>query len=424
VPAARLATTAVAALVALAALVPAASAAAKPGDPPRLDARAWLLVDARDGDRLAGSGISRELPIASATKLMTAYLALEELPLDRRLPAPAYQAFPAESVLGLHEGERSSVRDLLYALLMASANDAAVTLAEGVSGSVRDFVAEMNETAESLELTDTSYANPIGFDAPANRSSARDLAALALELMERNLFRRIVDTEETVVNADGRTLEIQTRNTLLFSEPWVNGIKTGHTLGAGYVLVGSATRKGANLVSVVLGAPSEAARDAESLELLDYGFSLYRPRTAVADGEPVTEVALSDQDEELRLVAGRPLRVSAREDQQVETTVSVPEEVEGPVSRGERLGTVTVTIDGSEAGSAPLVAARSADAASFGDKLRSRLPGPTALVLIGAVVILIGVALAFRGSAGRSRTEEERMTSRDERLQSRERERP
>jgi D-alanyl-D-alanine carboxypeptidase (penicillin-binding protein 5/6) len=327
-------------------------------------------------------------------------------------------------VLGLREGERSSVRDLLYALLMASANDAAVTLAEGVSGSVRDFVAEMNETAESLELTDTSYANPIGFDAPANRSSARDLAALALELMERNLFRRIVDTEETVVNADGRTLEIQTRNTLLFSEPWMNGIKTGHTLGAGYVLVGSATRKGANLVSVVLGAPSEAARDAESLELLDYGFSLYRPRTAVADGEPVTEVGLSDQDEELRLVAGRPLRVSAREDQQVETTVSVPEEVEGPVSRGERVGTVTVTIDGSEAGSAPLVAARSADAASFGDKLRSRLPGPTALVLIGAVVILIGVALAFRGSAGRSRTEEERMTSRDERLQSRERERP
>jgi D-alanyl-D-alanine carboxypeptidase (penicillin-binding protein 5/6) len=407
-----------AALAALAVALPAGSAlAAAPPDAPRPDADAWMLVDADDGEKLVGAGVSRELAIASATKLMTAYLALEELPLDRRLPAAAYDALPIESVLGTRAGERVSVRDLLYALMLASANDAAVTLAEAVSGSVPKFVDEMNAQAEALELTDTGYTNPIGLDAPGNHSSARDLATLAGELMERKLFRRIADATGHVVRTDQRSIPIDTRNTLLLRAPWVTGIKTGHTLQAGYVLVGSGGRNGIDLISVVLGAPSEAARDASSLELLEYGFSLYKERTPVREGQSLARPELTDQDEELDLVAKRPVRVSARRDQEVVTEISAPDEVEGPVSRGERLGEAFVTVDGRPAGSSPLVAARSAEAASIGDKLGSRIP---IVAAIGVVVILIAVLLVRRRRGAGPRTPEERMAHRDDRMRRRE----
>jgi D-alanyl-D-alanine carboxypeptidase (penicillin-binding protein 5/6) len=417
--AARIALAAAAALT----VAPAASSAlaASAGGAPQPDADAWVLVDADDGERLAGSGVSRELAIASATKLMTAYLALQELPLDRRLPAANYSALAVESVLGTRAGERVSVRDLLYALMLASANDAAVTLAEGVSGSVPKFVEEMNAQAEALELTDTGYTNPIGLDAPGNRSSARDLATLADELMERKLFRRIVDTTEHVVKSDQRSIPIETRNTLLFREPWVTGIKTGHTLEAGYVLVGSATRDGTDLISVVLGAPSEAARDASSLELLEYGFSLYKERTPVRAGETLAAPELTDQDEELELVAKRAVRVSARRDQEIATEISAPGEVEGPVREGEPLGKATIEVDGRPAGSTPLVAARSAEAASLGDKLGARL---VIFAAAGALVILIGVVWAWRHRSAGPRTPEDRMRHQEDRMRRREEGRP
>src|SRR5918995_3252664 len=128
---------------ALAVLAAGSGDAAGAERPPRLDARAWVLVDASDGDRLAARSATSRRAIASATKLMTAYVALRKLPLGRRIKAPDYQpSSPLESLAGLEAGERLSVRDLLYALLLESANDAAVTLADGVSGSVTKFVTE------------------------------------------------------------------------------------------------------------------------------------------------------------------------------------------------------------------------------------------------------------------------------------------
>ena len=409
-------------LAALAAAILAASTAAPAaakGGGPALDARAWLLVDAGDGARLASSGPSRALSIASATKLMTAYLALKELPLDRKLTAPQYDALPAESILGLRAGERATVEDLLYSLILASANDSAVTIAEGVSGSLPAFVDRMNATARRLGLDETSYTNPIGLDDPANHSSARDLAALSQRLMRDKLFRRIADSTEYTVQTDQRSIEIPTRNTQLLEDPTVTGIKTGHTLDAGYVLVGSATRDDVDLISVVLGAPSESARDAETEELLDFGFSQYSGHTPVRAGEELATPELADQGETLPLVAKGPLQVAVREDQEVATEVEAPAQVVGPIDKGERLGEVVVTVDGERAGSAPLVARRSAEAATFTEKVRSRVLSPTALVLIGAAVILVALLLAVRGSKGQ-RTPEDRMRSHEERTRRRE----
>jgi serine-type D-Ala-D-Ala carboxypeptidase (penicillin-binding protein 5/6) len=269
-------------LLALAAaflLLTAAPAAAKPPHgPPHLDARAWVLIDAASGRKLAGHAATRRLPIASTTKLMTAYLALRRLHLRDRIPAAPYHALPAESVLGLGRGERLTVRDLLYALVLRSANDAAVTIAKGVSGSQRAFVTEMNRAARALGLRDTHYTTPVGLDARGNHSSAGDLAQLARVLLRDRLFARIADSRKAVLRSGRHRRRILTRNTLLLARPWVNGVKTGHTLDAGYVLVGSGRRKGVELIAAVLGTPSEAMRDADTLQLLDYGFSLYPER--------------------------------------------------------------------------------------------------------------------------------------------------
>jgi D-alanyl-D-alanine carboxypeptidase (penicillin-binding protein 5/6) len=417
-----------AAVVSLAAAGTGPAAANKDADAqpsaPKLNATAWLLVDTDDGERLASHDPSKQVAIASTTKLMTAYLALEELPLKRKLAAPAYSPLPAESILGLREGERTSVRDLLYSLVLASANDSAVTLAMGVSGSVSDFVTEMNDAADQLGLRDTSYTNPIGLDDPGNRSSARDLVTLAQRLMQDPLFRRIADTENATIHTDQRDIEITTRNTLLLADPTATGIKTGHTLDAGYVLVGSATRDDVDLMSVVLGAPNEAERDADTEQLFDYGYSLYARRTPVKQGESLASAALKDQDEDLDLVPAHQVRVAVRADEQVATEVEAPDEVEGPIARGARLGSVTVTVDGREVDSVPLVAARSAAASTTLEKLRARVPIAAAVAALAFVVILIGALLLRRRTvesprAADQRTAKERMRSREERMRRR-----
>jgi D-alanyl-D-alanine carboxypeptidase (penicillin-binding protein 5/6) len=411
-------------LAGLAAALVLAFAATAPAQerPPRPEARAWVLVDATDGERLAGRGISSQRAIASTTKLMTAYLALRELPLDKTLTAPDYQPSSSlESLAGLAPGERMSVRDLLYALLLASANDAAVTLAEGVSGSVPRFVREMNKTAAALGLTGTHYENPIGLDSAGNYSTAEDLAALTLRLRRDPVFRRIVDTPDAVLKTGDHTRQIANRNLLVSKVPWVNGVKTGHTVEAGEVLVGSGTQKGATLVSVVLGAPSESARDEGTLELLDYGFSLYHREAPVRQGERVASPELTYQGTTLPLVARRGVTVGVRRGERVETSVRAPGEVEGPIERGERLGEVTVSLDGREVGTVPVVAARAADEASFLEQARGRYAGVAIPIAIGAGVILIGLVVIRRARGRRLRNSEERMRSYEERMQRRER---
>jgi D-alanyl-D-alanine carboxypeptidase (penicillin-binding protein 5/6) len=386
---------------------PAPQTAAAPGQPPQLDARAWVLVDPRDGEVLAGKGAEKPRPIASATKLMTAYLALRKLKPQQTLKAAPYNALPAESLVGLRAGEKMTVKDLLYALLLPSANDAAATLAQGVSGNTPRFVERMNAAAQELGLENTAYANPIGLDAPGNYSSATDLVTLAAKLRENALFARIVDSPTAVLRSGDRPRRITSRNTLLMKDPSADGVKTGHTIQAGYVLVGSATREGTTLISAVLGAKSEAARDTETEELLNYGFSLYKAETPVTAGEQLADPELDYRDESLPLVARNAIEVSAREGQPVETTIDAPDEVSGAVEEGEALGEVVVSVDGRVAASTPLVAANSVEAATLLDKAVATAQNPVVLVGLGASVILVGVLLALRGRRRSDQVERE-----------------
>ena len=336
---------------------------------------------------------------------MTAFVAREELDLNETVVAPAYVPSTAESLLGLEEGERIKVRDLLYGLILASGNDAAVALATAAGGSVDTFVRQMNRTAQRLDLDDTSYANPIGLDAPDNFSSARDLVDLTLELRERRVFRKIFDTPETVLESGARPRTVANRNTLVRTVPYVNGVKTGYTLGAGNVLVGSAERDGIQLVSAVLGAPTESERDAATLELLNYGFSLSRLAGVLRARERVATASVRWQDERMPLVAERPVRVTVRRDQRVDVAVAAPDEVEGAVRRGERQGSATVTVDGELAQRVALVAARAAPEATVLERFDGAIPGPRLAawgVAVGGLALLFAGALALYDRRRRS----------------------
>jgi D-alanyl-D-alanine carboxypeptidase (penicillin-binding protein 5/6) len=282
----------------------------------------------------------------------------------------------------------------------------------------------MNRSAAALGLADTHYSNPIGLDSPGNYSSARDLAALAGRLLGDRTFARIADSSSAVLSSLHPRLTIGTRNTLLLRAPWVTGVKTGHTLGAGYVEVGSGRRKGVELISVVLGAPSEGQRDDESLDLLDYGFAQYRTRRPVRTGEVIANPSIRYSGGELPLRAAHAITVGVRRGQRLQTSFRAPDRVTGPIRRDKRLGSVTVVVDGRVAGAAALLASRSIPKASTFDRLRSHAVIVLALIAVAGFAILMVVLAVRRRRRGRRRgSEEEMQSSREIRRKSREQQR-
>jgi len=364
--------------------------------PPSVDARAWALIDARSGDVLVSHAGKRRLPIASTTKLMTAYVALRELPLDRIVRAAPYDAIYGESLLELPPGERVSVRDLLYGLILRSGNDSAHDLALAAAGSQGRFVEEMNRYAAALGLADTHYANPIGLDEEGNYSSARDLATLTRRLLRNPAFARIADARSARLRSLRPPRTIDTLNDLLYRAPWATGVKTGHTFGAAYVLVGSGQRHGVDLISVVIGAPTETERDLASLRLLEYGFSLYERRLPVRAGEKLGESSVRYEGEELALRAARTVAVGLRPDQRLSLAVRAPSEVEGPIPRGAPLGRATAFVDGRRAAAVALRAARAVPEASSLDRARSFVGSEEVPIGIALCVILIGAVMLRR----------------------------
>jgi D-alanyl-D-alanine carboxypeptidase (penicillin-binding protein 5/6) len=351
------------------------------------------VLDARTGEVLTSHAAAERLPIASTTKLMTAYVALQELPLDRIVHAARYDPTYGESLLNLRPGQPISVRDLLYGLILRSGNDAAYDLARAAAGSESRFVRQMNLRAAALGLADTHFSNPIGLDQRGNHSSARDLATLTQHLLRIPVFARIAASRAARLRSVRPPRRIVSINELLLLAPWVTGVKTGHTFDAGYVLVGSGRRKGVELISVVIGAPSDEARFEESLALLERGFGQYRRRLPIRAGQDLADATIRYSGGELPLRAARTVAAGVRRGQRLDVEVRAPAQVEGPVDRGERLGRATVTVDGLPAGSTALRAGRAIPAAGAFDRLRGLVREHAVLTAVALFVILIGAAL-------------------------------
>lgn len=395
----------IAAVAVLLATAPA-TADARSRRAPRLQgARSAIVMEASTGDVLFARDPSAHRSIASTTKLMTVLVALERTDLDDVLSAVDYRALPIESQIGLRAGERMSVRDLLRATLLPSANDAAATLAVGTLGSTTAFVREMNRRAGALGLRDTQFANPVGLDDPENFSSARDLARLAIRLRRNEFFRRTVDLPRATLRSGARVRTVVNRNTLVRRVDDVDGVKTGRTDSAGYVLVGSATRDGVSVVSVVLGEPSERARDADTLALLRYGLDGLRAVTALPEGRVLGRVGLRYRSgESVDVIAGATVRrVLRRATRPSVRVVGLPREVDGPLPRGSRLGTALVRADGRLLARVPVVTARPVAEAGLGTRLDDLLGRPQTIVALALLLACSLPLLLLRRRALRHR---------------------
>ncbi|MHB1345138.1 MAG: D-alanyl-D-alanine carboxypeptidase family protein [Thermoleophilia bacterium] len=339
---------------------------------PTVRGAAAILINMDDGRVLFENSADAQRPIASTTKIMTGILALETIPLDRVIKASQKASDAGESEIWLEPGEELAAGDLLYALMVRSANDAAVALAESSAGSLEAFVEAMNAKAVELGLTNTHFANPHGLEAKEHYSSARDLATLARYAMQNAEFRKLVATEKARIPWPGREYDrvLENRNSLVGSVPFVTGIKTGYTAKAGFCLVGSGARDGVSLVSVILGEENKDAVNADSVALLEYGFTLYRQVNLMAKDVPVAELDIPYHfGEKLTLSTDRELVRTVFAADPITKTVTAQQQLTLPVDEGQTLGKVTFEVAGAVAGEVNLVATRSIEAPTLRVKL-------------------------------------------------------
>jgi D-alanyl-D-alanine carboxypeptidase (penicillin-binding protein 5/6) len=265
-----------------------------------------------------------------------------------------------------------TVRDLLSALLVGSANDAAVALAEAASGSVEAFVQEMNVKAASLGLANTHFANPHGLDAPGHYSSARDLATLARYALANPEFRRLVDTWEcTVADVSGlSSRSLTNHNALLGQLDWVTGVKTGFTGDAGFCLVASGEKDGVSVISVVLGEAVKEECWKDSRSLLEYGLSRQRRLAVVDEGTVVAEAEVPYESAgTLRLVTKQAVELCLSPEDEIVITACVDGELRPPIEAGQPCGRLTVSVEGGEPRTVALVAEQDCPTPTLGTKL-------------------------------------------------------
>lgn len=392
--------------LAVAATTPALAAPAKPD----LDgAQSAILIDAGDGSVILGKNPAQRRSMASTTKLMTALLTLEGSKPGEVFTAADYKAAAIESKISLRRGERMTVADLFEAMMLESANDAAITLAEGISGSEPAFVARMNERARQLGLNDTSYTNPIGLDQGRNFSSAADLATLARRLMRDPRFQNVVDDPSAVLQSGLRRRTVNNRNDLVVRYPYVTGVKTGHTRKAGYVLVGAATSSaGATVISVVMGEPGESARDSDSLALLQYGLGQFSRRKVLDADRAVATAAIEHRDERAQLAPATDLLLLARRGDRLRRRVDKPGQL-GETAAGARVGTIEVLREGRVVKRVPLVTVSAVPGAGPLRVIVDELGG------LGTVLVLLIVVCAILGGIAQVRHRRRRRESNERR---------
>lgn len=243
-----------------------------PPPPPAVTAGAYVLMDQTTGAVLVAKNADEPRPPASLTKIMTALVALENEPLDGTVTVSANAARTGGAIFGMAPGDRDALWKLLYGLLFRSGNDAAVAIAESVSGSVPRFVELMNKKARALGARSTHFVNPHGLPARGHVSTARDLALIAREAMANPVFAQIVGRKERSFVWDGEPRLVSNINRFVWDYPGARGIKTGYTASAGFCLAAAAERDGRKLIAILLGSDSNSDRWAEARALMDYGF--------------------------------------------------------------------------------------------------------------------------------------------------------
>ena len=341
---------------------PLAAESAVAGTPPALPAKAWLLMDFDSGEVLASANPDEPLPPASLTKMMTSYLVEQALRSGKLkqtdLVSVSQNAWcrgsSTESCMYLPLNSQATVIDILRGIIIQSGNDASKAIAEHMAGSEEGFAKLMNAEAQRLGMTHSHFVNPTGLPDPAHKSSARDLAILA-----RSIIRDSTDYYPIYAEREFKYNGIKqgNRNALLYTDPTVDGLKTGHTDEAGYCLVTSSKRNDMRLITVILNTSSAQARADQTRTLLGWGFSSFEKVSPIQPNTVVATLKVNfGKAESVTAGLGTPWSLTVPRGQTVQTTVEPNADLEAPVSKGAVVGKVIATSNGKSVGEAPLVA--------------------------------------------------------------------
>ena len=329
--------------------------------PPQIAASSYLLMDANTGHIIVEYNGQQQLPPASLTKMMTAYVASHELSKNNinkseevRISIKAWKT--GGSRMFLKEGSTVSVGELLKGIIIQSGNDASVALAEHIAGSEDAFADYMNRHAANLNMLGTHFRNATGLPATNHLTTASDLATLAQAIINEFPDHYQLYSEKSYTF---NGIKQPNRNLLLWRDSTVDGLKTGHTQEAGYCLVASAKKGDMRLISVVMGTRSEEARAAESQKLLTYGFRFYRTVVLQEANQEISKAKLwMGALDEIKLGVNERVQATIPRGKKdfVVTSLTIDEEIKAPIKTGDRLGTLTLSLDGETLAKLPLLA--------------------------------------------------------------------
>ena len=352
-------------------LFPVLALAQQMPTPPALAAKSWLLIESGSGQVLAAQAPDERLEPASLTKLMTAYLTFAAIKqgtikLDQTVPVSEKAWKAPGSRMFIQVNTQVKVEDLIKGMIVQSGNDACVALAEAIAGGEENFAQMMNREAQRLGMKASSFRNASGLPDPQHYTTARDLATLAGALIRDfpEEYSKYYSLKEFRYN----NITQPNRNRLLWLDPTVDGVKTGHTDAAGYCLISSSKRGDRRLLSVVLGTASDAVRTQESLKLLNYGYQFFEAVKLYDAGQALSQIRVYkgvdndvpvgfDDDFKLSLPSGAASRV------QVALTSVQP--VIAPIRKGDPIATLSVTLDGQQIGEYHAVALKDVELAGF-----------------------------------------------------------
>lgn len=332
-------------------------------DPPSFDAESYILIDHHSGQTLAAKNPDKRIEPASITKLMTAYIAFAEieggnLALDEKVTVSEKAWRMGGSKMFIEVGKQIPVKDLLEGIIVVSGNDATVALAEHIAGSEDSFAAYMNQYAKDLGLDDSHFTNSTGWPDPDHYMSARDIARLTRAMIRDfpEMYARYYGQKKFTYN----DIKQYNRNSLLWTDASVDGVKTGHTESAGYCLVASAERNGMRLISVVTGTDSNNARKTASASLLNYGYRFFETYKLFDADQTITQVRVwKGAEKMLPVSAGGPVYVTAPRGarDKLSSQAALRSGLTAPIADGARLGRLEVAFDGETIHELPLFAA-------------------------------------------------------------------
>jgi D-alanyl-D-alanine carboxypeptidase (penicillin-binding protein 5/6) len=352
--------------------------AAQVPQPPEVAARSYLLMDVSANQVLAAREVDTPVEPASLTKLMTGYLvfqALKNKKIDLKQTVQISQRawkMPGSRMF-IDPKMQVPVEDLIKGMIVQSGNDATMALAELVGGTAEHFVELMNQQAKALGMKNTSFKNPEGLTAPGHVTTARDLSILAIRLMQDYPQELQYYSIKKYRYQGTPTANDTNRNMLLFRDPTVDGLKTGHTDAAGYCLIASAKRdfpnlQGRRLLAIVLGATSETARANEAQKLLNWGFTAYEGLKLFDASQPVLEPPVwKGADKVVKLGQTQPivLAVPAGSSSKIKTQVARPDPLVAPISKGQQVGTLKILAGDQVLREVPLVALQGVEEAGI-----------------------------------------------------------